>query len=140
MQLVIDTMYIRQFNTDTVLEGLNNNHFLILVEVYAMAKKYGVQIGMDCVLGGLNDVMRDIMFKLHLRPHEQTPLNMSRAHRAAAHITEAMKFILENLEALDDELKSALRRGFQDNWIHLPSQEMRDALLALPANFLDSLN
>jgi len=41
-----------------------------LIEVYAVAKKYGVDIGMDCVLGGLDDVMQDIMFKLHLRPNE----------------------------------------------------------------------
>jgi hypothetical protein len=140
MQLVIDTLYIRQFNTGTILEGVNNNHFLILIEVYAIAKKYGVDIGMDCVLGGLDDVMRDIMFKLHLRPNERMPLNMAGAQKAAAHITEAMKFILENLEALDDELKVALRQGFQDNWIHLPSLGMRDALLAMPANFLNSLN
>ena len=65
---------------------------------------------------------------------------MARAQKAAAYITKAMKFILENLEALDDELKLALRQGFQDNWVHLPSLGMRDALLAMPANFLDFLN
>jgi hypothetical protein len=50
MQLVIDTMYIHLFNTDTVLEGVKNNHFLILVKVYAIAKKYGVEIGSEWIV------------------------------------------------------------------------------------------
>lgn len=134
MQLVIDTMYIRQFGTGTVLEGVNNNHFLILLEVYAMSKKYGVDIGMDSVLGGLPDVMQDVMFKLNIRPDERSPSNMARAHRAVAHITEALKFLSENMGACDDQLKPALSRGFLDNWSHLPSPEMHDALLAMLAN------
>lgn len=105
-----------------------------------MAKKYGVEIGMDCVLGGLRGVMEDLMFKLNLRSDERTVPSIARAQRAVAHITEAPRFILDNLEALDDELKLALRQGFRDNWTPLPSQEMHDALMAMSANFLDSLD
>jgi hypothetical protein len=66
-KLVMDSIYLRQHDTRSILDPpLYENNFLVVLKVYALAKRLRSNIAMHCVAGGLDDILTDMIFKLHV--------------------------------------------------------------------------
>jgi hypothetical protein len=140
VKLLIDCIYIGEFDTDTVLEGQLNNRILLSVEVYALAVKYGVEIARDCVLDGLQLTMVDLILKLNVPAAQRTPITMARAFRAMTHLTDGLRFVRRHPEGVDADLADAITLAVEENRHHLPSEDMFVALENLPRDLHDLFN
>lgn len=137
LKLVINSMYLCQFDTVNILVGTRSNNFLIVLEAYRLAQKLQVNIAMEGVLDGLQDVMRDIIIKLHVPAPQRTPLSIRKAYMAMLRLVHGFRFLLRNPAVLDDNLRREIRMGFDERiYFHGRHDQRNEKYIKRSSRFL----